>query len=72
MLIEKNPDGRMKKDPRRARLTLIEERVLRMRYGARPSPVQALPRKTDDPELLEKLYAMERRLVARLSTKHRA
>jgi len=38
MLAEKNPDGRMKKDPRRARLTLIEERVLRMRYGRGRAP----------------------------------
>lgn len=55
--------GRM---PRAERLALIEERVLRMRHGATLPRSARLDRKTSDPEVLARLEAIERELVARL------
>lgn len=51
------------------RLDLIEERVLRMRYGSVPAPDAPLARKTEDPVLLADLERLERALVQRLRGK---
>ena len=52
--------------PRRERLDLIEERVLRMRYGSVPVGSAQLGRKTEDPVLLADLERLERALIQRL------
>ena len=49
------------------RLDLIEERVLRLRYGSVPAPEAPLGRKTEDPVVLADLERLERALVQRLS-----
>ncbi len=57
-------------DPRsKDRLDLIEERVLRMRYGSAPAADAPLARKTEDPGLLADLERLEQALVQRLSGK---
>ena len=54
------------------RLDLIEERVLRLRYGSVPAAAVPLPRKTEDPVLLADLERLERALVQRLRGKQAA
>ncbi len=57
-------------DPRKLeRLDLIEERVLRMRYGSVPAPDVPLARKSEDPTVLADLERLERALIQRLSGK---
>jgi hypothetical protein len=62
----------LKSAPKKISLSSLsekEEKILRMNFGLSVQEEEFLPRKTEDPKLLEKLLELERSILARSKKK---